>query len=589
MAEHSPEGVDSTVAFLNDVRRSANIEVVSASESSTESVTEAGREQSDIDNDDSKSTGSITEAGKEQSDIENDEPTSVNIETSSSEQGRVSRRNTGNHSANNDSSRVRSIDGAGEEQYGIGKGNASRFFLYDHLHAKNFLYGRLVTYKNHGLAHLFSAHQTVAIVIYHSAGLRPIQDILCECINMSIHYVTQLYAQGNYFASKDFVNCIRLFDWDITIAHDGNSHPWISLPDSVASILLTDIHRALVRPGSRFDPKDEFTNRFLGLPSELRAKIYKMVFFLPESGINLCSSLRPNEPRYFSMLTRSLTERKPLNSWLSFTLYELPDSVKFVRSYPTSVLLSLLRVNRQIYLEAVGLFYSNNHFHCTDFFDLHFFVNAISSPKPSSGIDRLQFIKHLSFNFNFEHNDYAVPALTAVFEKFYNLKELGVYIDEERWEITITGNGTPYWDTPEKYPPIDAFYNLIKTPSLDVLDVQGKCEKLRALLLSPPRALKMNKRQRVKKGKEDQGQKKGKGKGKSKSKSKSKSQGQGQGQGKGKGKENKGKKKDEDKWVVDKRGPWPPTNEHFELKIHVEGKDPETFKPNGDGGFRKVE
>ncbi|KAI7644481.1 hypothetical protein KC318_g20604, partial [Hortaea werneckii] len=58
---------------------------------------------------------------------------------------------------------------------------------------------------------------------------------------------------------------------------------------------------------------------------------------------------------------------------------------------------------------------------------------------------------------------------------------------------------------------------------------------------------------------------------------------------KSKGKGTKGKKKDEDKWVVDKRGPWPPTKEDFKLKIKVDGKALETFKPDGEGGFRKVE
>ncbi|KAI7523752.1 hypothetical protein KC316_g18888 [Hortaea werneckii] len=132
---------------------------------------------------------------------------------------------------------------------------------------------------------------------------------------------------------------------------------------------------------------------------------------------------------------------------------------------------------------------------------------------------------------------------------------------------------TPFYHSPEKYTGIDAFYNLIKMPTLVVLDVQGKCKKLKTLLLNPPRALKVNRRQRVKKGKEGEGQKEGVSEDTDKSK----------------GKGTKGKKKDEDKWVVDKRGPWPPTKEDFKLKIKVDGKALETFKPDGEGGFRKVE
>lgn len=437
-----------------------------------------------------------------------------------------------------------------------------------HLRDKNILYEDLVMRKNNGLAHLLTAMHTVLTILYHSAGPRSWQDILCECIQTSIHHVTKLFDRGRYIASKDFSDCLRLFDWDITTTLDGNSNPLISLPDSVASILVTDIHRLLVlRPNrpNRFKPKDKFSNRFLGLPPELRNMIYNMVFQLPKSGLNLYVKTEFGEPRYFSMITRSLNERKPLDSWESLRF----KSTEFIRSFPTSVLLSLLRCNRQIYLEAVGLFYYKNHFHCFDFADLHSLVKAISSPKPLLGIDRSQFVKHLSFNFEFGDRKKAVEALTAVFEKFYNLKKLGVYIDEDRWERFKRRNGTPFYHSPEKYPGIDAFYNLIKMPSLETLYVQGKCAKLKTLLLDPPRALQVNKRQRVKKGK--------------------KGEGQGVSEDKSKGKGKKDKKKDEDKWLPDKRGPWPPTNPKFKLKIQVEGKGLETFKPDGQGGFRKME
>ncbi|KAI7278696.1 hypothetical protein KC345_g5830 [Hortaea werneckii] len=592
MAEEPLLGVDPLTDFLYGDPRFTKIEMMSPLEGSTGSVTEVGDEQSDFDNDDSKSTGSITETKHEPND--NEQLTSVNTETVSAQHGRVSCRDSGQYSANIRSSSTGSINGDGQKQDGIVKGDAAGsfgasqpkrivitsaqspprdpgFFIASHLRDKNILYEDLEMHKHKGLAHLFTAIQTVLIILYHSAGPRSMQDILCECIQMSIHYVTQLFDRGRYIASKVFADCLRLFDWDITTTIDGNSRPLISLPDPVASILVTDIYRMLVLPVNRFNPKDKFSNRFLGLPPELRNMIYNMVFCLPKSGLNLYGIFGRDESRYFSMLTRSLNEHKPLNDWESLRRYNYTD---FIRSFPTSVLLSLLQVNRQVYLEAVGLFYYKNHFHCLDFADLHSFVKAVYSPKPLFGIDRLKYIKHLSFNFKFEDRKNAAAALTVVFEKFYNLNELGVYIDEERWETFKKKNRTPFYPSPEKYPGIDAFYNLIKMPSPKKLYVQGKCEKLKTLLLNPPRALKVNKRQRVKKGKEGVRE------------DTDKSHGNGKGKGKGK---SKGKKKDEDKWVPDKRGPWPPANEKFELKIKVEGKALETFKPNGEGGFRKVE
>ncbi|KAI7175601.1 hypothetical protein KC316_g10041, partial [Hortaea werneckii] len=348
MAEQPPEGVDTISAFLNDDPHFASIEMISA----LEGYIFSGYEDDHRTNSSSSSTGSITEAADEQSDIDDDEFAHVNTEA---EQGRVSRRNTGNYSANNGSRRTGSIDEAGQEPDAIGEGDAAdsdgpsqaspivitsaqwppsdpMFFFNTHLRDKNLLYGNLEMHKNNGLAHLFTAIETVAIILYHSTGPRSKGEILCECIQMSIHYVTQLFERGRF------------------------------------------------------------------------------------------------------------------------------KSTDFIRSFPTSVLLSLLQVNRQIYLEAVGLFYYKNHFYCYGFADLHSFVKAISSSKPVLGIDRSQFINRLSFNFNFEDRKKAAEVLKIVFEKFYNLKELGVYIDEERWEMFKKKDRTPFYHSPEKYTGIDAFY-----------------------------------------------------------------------------------------------------------------------------------
>lgn len=85
-----------------------------------------GYEDDHRTNSSSSSTGSITEAGDEQSDIDDDEFAHVNTEA---EQGRVSRRNTGNYSANNGTRRTGSIDEAGQEPDGIGEGDAAEYVI----------------------------------------------------------------------------------------------------------------------------------------------------------------------------------------------------------------------------------------------------------------------------------------------------------------------------------------------------------------------------------------------------------------------------------------------------------------------------
>ncbi|KAI7021984.1 hypothetical protein KC355_g2212 [Hortaea werneckii] len=118
MAEQPPEGVDPIFAFLNDDSRFTNIEMMSA----LEGQVFWGYEDDHRINSGSSSTGSFTEAGEEQSDIDDDEFAHFNIEA---EHGRVPRINTGNYSANNGSSSTGSIDGAGQEPDGIGEGYAA--------------------------------------------------------------------------------------------------------------------------------------------------------------------------------------------------------------------------------------------------------------------------------------------------------------------------------------------------------------------------------------------------------------------------------------------------------------------------------
>lgn len=139
MAEQPPEGcvfsresgaspanrqhrVDPIFAFLNDDSRFANIEMMSA----LEGYIFWGYEDDHRTNSSSSSTGSITEAGDEQSDIDDDEFAYVNTEA---EQGRASRRNTGNYSANNGSRSTGSTDGAGQEPDGIGQGDAAEYVI----------------------------------------------------------------------------------------------------------------------------------------------------------------------------------------------------------------------------------------------------------------------------------------------------------------------------------------------------------------------------------------------------------------------------------------------------------------------------
>ncbi|KAI7002055.1 hypothetical protein KC359_g243 [Hortaea werneckii] len=162
------------------------------------------------------------------------------------------------------------------------------------------------------------------------------------------------------------------------------------------------------------------------------------------------------------------------------------------RSRPIGAVLSLLCVNKYTYYDAIGVFYSINHFHCWDTANLSRFVQGIS---PSTGklpkalqIDRRQFIKRLSFDFRCGQRFYNTQTFNANAKHCPGLTHLGVYINEDHWDAQ-TYQGVALYPIPTSYPGILAFYRVLKSQYLKEINLEGTCNKMKRLLRRPPLAL----------------------------------------------------------------------------------------------------
>ncbi|PPJ52030.1 hypothetical protein CBER1_10397 [Cercospora berteroae] len=106
----------------------------------------------------------------------------------------------------------------------------------------------------------------------------------------------------------------------------------------------------------RLEPERSGTFDFMGLPAELREKIYKMMLVYPKRGLSVRSSYRG------VLKGLVLTPGRPglqIDDFETITKHErelicLPKMCE---------VLSILQVSKQLYLEALPIFYRNNLFH----------------------------------------------------------------------------------------------------------------------------------------------------------------------------------------------------------------------------------
>lgn len=334
------------------------------------------------------------------------------------------------------------------------------------------------------------------MVLYKAKWPLTMEEIIAEVLTMSPTYTSEMISGKQASVLDSFTDALRLLDMDVNITPRTDASPLISISDSAALNFLTNVH-PLPMPSDTNQPRKVPRMSYMDLPPELRLYIYEMVFQFPKSGVRV----RPKKQtksgsQELHMLTRSLNEVKTVTDWVnsapvpSATRWQSPNS--HGRSLPVGTVLSLLCVNKFTYHDAIKVFYSINHFHCWNARVLLGFVQGIS---PSTGklpaalqIDRRQFIKSISFDFQYSQRFYNIQTFNAVADHCPNLTHLGVHINEDHWDGP-KGYGVAVFPNPTSYPGILAFYRVLQSPHLEEINLEGTCNKMKRLLKRPPLAL----------------------------------------------------------------------------------------------------
>lgn len=152
-----------------------------------------------------------------------------------------------------------------------------------------------------------------------------------------------------------------------------------------------------------FAEEQEVTDRpfpFLRLPSELRMRIYEMLFALPQAGVRICKE--PFGSVEITTVSKDLSDAEAQELWFdncSLTKAKKPAYVITCRT--PSQLLAPLLVCRLIHKEAMPVFFDINLFVFCGIQDMSNFLSRISP-------ERRQYIRRIYLNLRLNSQSYYV-------------------------------------------------------------------------------------------------------------------------------------------------------------------------------------
>ncbi|KAK3691616.1 hypothetical protein LTR37_018533 [Vermiconidia calcicola] len=204
---------------------------------------------------------------------------------------------------------------------------------------------------------------------------------------------------------------------------------------------------------------------FMRLPRELRDEIYELALVMPKSGISVdtidSGDGSKNGPFSFEVFSRDYNE----SHWRRSYIHKFDpdkdriDQVHFfsnkriLECRPFQSNLALLLVSKQLYQEAMPIFYGGNHFARSTIGDLRRFLEFT----PES---RKDYIGHVSFHMN---NQVARIARTT----FELLKEVKYLREIDTW-ISETELGAVQTRRKSK-----KYFDMLKIPGLQVLGIKA--------------------------------------------------------------------------------------------------------------------
>ncbi|CZT20947.1 uncharacterized protein RCC_06808 [Ramularia collo-cygni] len=260
---------------------------------------------------------------------------------------------------------------------------------------------------------------------------------------------------------------------------------------------------------------------FLKLPAELRLQIYGFCLGLPKSGVSVRQANRHSPAKEVVVRTKNFDEEMHLPDWETDTsptgVRARWDNFAFrnrhdgsltcpvlrthlvskangemkrmgcrwkpkwsCKALSWSTLLTstlnfqaLLRVNKEIFNEAMPVFYSINSFVCTDLFHLDIFLATLAP-------ERREQLKHISFFYTKATYAKAAKAFKMLGE-IEKLKRLDIMIDEEDFVGLTNSKGVRMFPDVLKLP---GFHTLRSMRAVKTVQFHGECDTIRDALQS---------------------------------------------------------------------------------------------------------
>lgn len=224
---------------------------------------------------------------------------------------------------------------------------------------------------------------------------------------------------------------------------------------------------------------------FIRLPTELKLRIYTMVLCLPKSGVKI---------QYASASTYTLgvwdREHSDTSSIMSRPNYPQIAYHPPLSAGPLSSHLALLLTSKQIYQEAMPVFYSENNF----ITGLGPFDISLQALKPRCA----GHIRHISVYWEPLGTAKTTVACFTAMKRMQNLRVVDIYFDTEEWKELKKPCNAGNTFIPEKLPGFAKLRDLYNTRQVTVY---GDCDELRSALVAAQKQAREIKEQRLTKRK----------------------------------------------------------------------------------------
>lgn len=208
--------------------------------------------------------------------------------------------------------------------------------------------------------------------------------------------------------------------------------------------------------------------RFLDLPAEIRVRIYEMLFSFPKIMVGA-------------------PESGPTKLYVTKREHQIGDSCEDAgekpHTQPLQRILAVLSTNKQIYFEAVPVFYQINHFRANSTWQLTAWVDRVAPT-------RLQHVRHISFRYALDDrllplrhcSEAALVALSSLMQ----LKSLEINAEDPQWCVSLSKRrGAPRppgtFSDPCDLPGMEELVKLVSVA--ERLTIRGDCSRIKEYLL----------------------------------------------------------------------------------------------------------